>query len=175
MKIMTPPDIRVLATVFTLLVMTSGPLRAEEESSPMNLELKGTLVDPPACTINNGNTLSISFGDHIGIKKVASGIYLEDIPLDITCDESSLSWQLQLSVNGAAAGFDADNATLVSAEQPALGVKLYQNGTPFELGTTLNVNISTLPKLEGLLVQQEGAELEEGTFTATATLRAVYQ
>ncbi|HGL4480008.1 TPA: fimbrial protein [Klebsiella oxytoca] len=91
------------------------------------------------------------------------------------CEESSLAWQLRLSVRGNPAGFDADNATVVTAEQANLGVKIFQNGQPFKLGEAININSVTLPTIEALLVQRDGVELVEGLFNATATLRAEYQ
>ncbi|WP_071609034.1 fimbrial protein, partial [Entomohabitans teleogrylli] len=100
--------------------------------------------------------------------------YRKPVPLTLKCEDSSQAWQLQLSVRGNAAGFDVDNATVVTAQQANLGVKIYQNGQPFKLGEAINVNSLTLPDIEALLVQRDGVELTEGPFTATATLRAEY-
>ena len=93
------------------LVWMNGT-RADEN----NLELKGTLVVPPACTLNGDNTLYVSFGDNIGINKVASGIYREPVNPGLVCEESYLSWSLVLTVTGTAAAFDSEKATVVSTE-----------------------------------------------------------
>lgn len=108
-------------------------------------------------------------------KKLPEGRYRETVPLTLKCEESSLAWQLRLSVRGNPAGFDADNATVVTPEQANLGVKMYQNGQPFKLDEAINVNSTTLPSIEAVLVQRDGVELTEGAFSATATLRAEYQ
>jgi hypothetical protein len=52
---------------------------------------------------------------------------------------------------------------------------MYQNGQPFKLDEAINVNSTTLPSIEAVLVQRDGVELTEGAFSATATLRAEYQ
>ena len=143
-------------------------------ADPENLEFIGTLVEPPACTISEGGPVYINFGD-VRIKKVVDGNYRKSVPLTLKCEDSSLAWQLKLSVRGNPAGFDVDNATVVTSEQANLGIKIYQNGQPFKLGEAINVNSLTLPDIEALLVQRDGVDLTEGPFTATATLRAEYQ
>ncbi|MCK7310388.1 fimbrial protein [Enterobacter quasiroggenkampii] len=116
------------------------------------------------------------FGDRVGVRRVASGIYRQEIEgLTLDCGENGSAWQLMLTVTGNAAGFDADSATVVTPEQADLGVKLLRDGQPFALGTAMKVNAGGLPKLEAQLVQRPGSELTEGAFTAQATLRAEYQ
>lgn len=146
--------------------------RAED---PQNLEFKGILVTPPPCVIDNDGTIMTDFGDRVGIRKVASGIYREDVNLTLSCEPGELAWQLMLSVRGNAAGFDADNATVATPQQADLGVKLLLDGDPFALDTPVKVNAAAMPRLEAMLVQRDGAELSEGAFTAQATLRAEYQ
>jgi type 1 fimbria pilin len=152
-----------------------GVSQSARADDPKNLEFKGVLVEPPPCSIDDDGTVKIDFGDKVGIRKVASGIYREPIDVTLKCEESNQAWQLMLSVNGNAASFDTDNATVVTPQQADLGVKLLIGGQPFELGKQVKINGNTLPKLEGLLVQRDGVELQEGEFTAQATLRAEYQ
>ncbi|EHC36157.1 Putative minor fimbrial subunit [Salmonella enterica subsp. enterica serovar Alachua str. R6-377] len=46
-----------------------------------NLTFHGKLINPPACTINNGETLEVSFGSVI-IDNIDDGVnYLTEIPL----------------------------------------------------------------------------------------------
>lgn len=151
----------------------AGMVRAED---PQNLEFKGVLVTPPPCNINSDGTIVTDFGDKVGIRRIASGIYrkeIEDLPL--TCEEGSSAWQLTISVSGTAASFDSDNATVVTPQQADLGVKLLLDGRPFELNKAVKINAEGLPKLEAMLVQRPGVELEEGPFTAQAILKAEYQ
>lgn len=161
-----------LLCALTLGVLAGSAVGGEE---PLNLEFTGTLVTPPACSLNENGTIAVSFGDKVGIRKVPTGVYREPVALTVQCDETSLAWQLMLSVTGNPAGFDSDGATVVTAEQAALGVKLYLAGKPFVLDKPVKVNSDTPWQLEALLVQQEDSLLEEGPFTAQAILRAEYQ
>lgn len=141
-----------------------------------NMELKGTLITPPPCTLNGSNPIGVHFGDRVGIKKVASGIYRQPVEAGLACDPGSESWQLTLSWMGSPAEFDTtDRATVASEQQAALGVKLYADGKPLALDAALPVSATAMPALEAVLVQAPDAELEEGAFTARATLRAEYQ
>lgn len=140
-----------------------------------NLALKGTLITPPSCILNGDSTLEISFGESIRIKSVPDGLYRQAVNPGLECDGSNLAWNLVLTVAGTAAGFDNESATVVTAEQADLGVKLYIDDAAFELNKAYKVNGQTLPKIEAVLVQREGAELDEGDFTARVTLRAEFQ
>ncbi|MDM3379283.1 fimbrial protein [Citrobacter sp. Cb003] len=160
--------INLLFALLTIVTINSS-------SRANNLELYGTLVEPPFCSISGGNTISVSFGNNVGVKKVSSGIYRQPIPISITCGSSNnLTWQLMLSVSGNPVTFDSDNATIRTIQQAALGVKLYQNGQVFKLNDAIQINAANLPTLEAVLVQQNGIELAEGFFSATATLHAEY-
>lgn len=152
-----------------------SPARAADEAEG-NLELKGVLITPPPCTLNGGNTIGVHFGDRVGIKKVASGIYRQPVDPGLECEPGTESWQLTLSWTGTPADFDGtDRATVVSEQQAILGVKLYADGKPLALDEALPVNADAMPALEAVLVQAPDSELEEGAFTARATLRAEYQ
>lgn len=156
-----------------------SPARAADDAGREgegNLELKGTLITPPPCTLNGGNTIGVHFGDRVGIKKVASGIYRQPVDPGLVCEPGTESWQLTLSWSGTPAEFDTtDRATVVSEQQAALGVTLYADGKPLALDEALPISAEAMPVLEAVLVQAPDAELEEGAFTARATLRAEYQ
>lgn len=177
-KLRSGPTGRELFTLTLVSLLALAGLSACDEvraEAPVNLEFRGTLVSPPPCVIDNDGTIMTNFGERVGIRKVASGIYREDISLTLNCEHGAQAWQLMLTVTGNAAGFDVDNATVVSVQQADLGVKLLLGGKPFELDRPVKVNATALSKLEAVLVQRDEAELSEGDFTAQATLRADYQ
>lgn len=155
-------------------MMMVSPVLAED---PLNLEFKGTLVEPPPCSLDDSGTILVEFGDHLAVNRVASGLYRRPVPITLACehDDSGLAWQLTLSVTGTPALFDADNAAVLTPEQSSLGVKLYIDNQPFELNKSVKINSTTPPSLEAVLIQADGTELAEGPFTAQATLRAAYQ
>ncbi|MGG6186062.1 fimbrial protein [Pantoea allii] len=166
---------RIMAgALLMVLLITSGYSGAEDVA---NLEFRGSLIEPPPCNLNEEDTVKVNFGNKVGVKRVASGNYREPIPLTLLSESSDniSAWQLTLSVSGNPASFDPDNATVVTSEREALGVKLYADGKPFELDSPVKVNGNTLPSLEAVLVQKEGETLNEGEFTAHATLRVAYE
>lgn len=157
--------------MFILLAGASAAFASEEN----NLALIGTLVTPPPCTLNGGDTVYVEFGDKVSIRKVASGAYRQPVPLDIVCEESNQAWQMTLSYSGTPALFDGDNATVVSPQQADLGIKLYVNNQPFRLNTKINLNGNALPELDAVLVQRADSTLSEGGFSAKATLQVAYE
>lgn len=162
----------LVALLILLALAVSDAACADEEK---NLELKGTLVAPPPCSLNGDNTVYVDFGEKVSIRKVASGIYRQPVDLDVQCEESNLAWQMTLTYSGEPATFDTDSATVVSAQQAELGVKLYADNQPLKLDTLVRLNGNVLPQLEAVLVQKPGSELSEGAFTARATLRVAYE
>lgn len=160
---------------FMLIFSTLCLSRVVNAEDTENVEFTGTLITPPPCVIEQDNTVQVKFGDKIGIRKIPAGVYRQPVPLNLQCDENTQSWQLVFSVTGNSADFDADNATVVTFQQAALGVKIYLDGQPFELGKKVKVNWDALPSIEAVLVQRDGETLVEGDFTALATVRAEYQ
>lgn len=171
------PRKRAVLLILAGLVMLAGTgaRAAPRSDAAKNLEFKGVLVEPPPCSINNDSTLTVDFGDKVGVRKIASGIYRQPVELSLICEESSLTWQLMLSVTGNPTDFDTDNATLAVSPQIDLGIKLLLDGKPLELNKPVKVNSEALKGIEALLVQRADTILEEGTFSARATLRAIYQ
>ncbi len=163
----------LLVSMLSLLALAFQEKAFADEDK--NLELKGTLVTPPPCSLNGDNTVSVNFGEKISIRKVASGIYRQPVDLDVQCEESNLAWQMTLTYTGDPATFDSDNASVVSAQQADLGVKLYADNQPLKLDTLVKLNGNVLPQLEAVLVQKVGSELSEGAFTARATLKVAYE
>lgn len=161
------PFALMLATLFTV---------SDSVGADTIVNFRGFLVETLPCTLSNGGTVEVNFGDQIGTQKVASGIYHEPVNLGtLECGNSGEGWLATLAWTGVPADFDADNATVVTAEQSALGVKMYADGQPLTLNTPLKLNGIFLPKLEAVLVQADGVTLDDGNFTALGTFRAEYQ
>lgn len=138
-----------------------------------DMVFRGTLIEPPPCSINDDNRVDVDFGERVGINKVDGVNYRQAVNYQITCDNpGSKNWALTLSLTGAAAGFDEQ---ALQTNRTDLGIRIYQNDKPFTPGSTLDINISNPPRLEAVPVKREGATLTEGAFESWATLRADYQ
>ncbi|NMY39626.1 MULTISPECIES: fimbrial protein [unclassified Pseudomonas] len=151
-----------------LLVLCTAGINA---AASANLAFTGTLVEPPLCTINNGNTLTIDFKD-VGVNKVDGINYRLPMNYTITCAGSTLPWEMVLTVKGTASSFES---AAVQSSVTDLGIKLLQNGQPFQLNTPIVINPATPPALEAVPVKRPGSTLKSGGFSAAATLMAEYQ
>lgn len=141
-----------------------------------NLHFKGTLIEPPPCVINSGGRVYVDFGDKVGVKKVASGLYRQPVALNIQCESREFSGQLLLSWSGTPASFDPTHSTIVTEEQTALGVQLLLDDKPFPMDEPVPINGQASPRLEAVLVHgQSETQLQEGTFSAKGIIKAEYQ
>jgi type 1 fimbria pilin len=147
--------------------MLSTPVQAAE-----NMKFYGTLVEPPACTINNGGNVDVDFGNRVGVKKVDGVNYLQPMNYQITCDPNANAWAMTLEIVGTPA--DYDRAAVVTGVTD-LAIRIKQNGVAFELNKPIPISLTNPPRLEAVPVKRPGATLKEGPFEATATLKAVYQ
>lgn len=156
-----------------LLAIVWGGSSAALADGDVDMTFRGTLIEPPPCTINDGNRVDVDFGERVGINKVDGVNYRQVMNYQIVCDSaSSGSWALTLSLTGAAAGFDEK---ALQTNKTDLGIRIYQNDKPFTPGSTLDIDISNPPRLEAVPVKREGVTLTEGVFESWATLRADYQ
>ncbi|WP_447885645.1 fimbrial protein [Serratia fonticola] len=146
---------------------------AQAKGGEADMTFHGTLIEPPPCSINNGDQIEVNFGERVGINKVDGVNYRQELSYQITCDNpGNGKWALKLSLSGGAAGFDRD---ALLTDKANLGIRVYQNDTPFTPNSTLKIDPANPPRLEAVPVKQAGATLTEGAFEAWATLRADYQ
>lgn len=154
-----------------LLFLVSGILSAADWETD-NVRLRGTLIESPPCTINQGGQVDVDFGTRVGVKKVDGVNHKQVMNYQITCDPNSNASDMTLEIMGTPADFDA---AAVTSNVTDLAIQIQQNGVPFELNKTIPISQTSPPKLYAVPVKRAGAVLMEGPFEATATLRAVYQ
>ncbi|OQV35963.1 pilus assembly protein [Serratia nematodiphila] len=163
---------KMAANTLLLTGLLSIALSVQAEGDA-DMTFRGTLVEPPPCSINDGNQVDVDFGERVGINKVDGVNYRQQMNYQIICENgSSGNWALALSLSGAAAGFD-NNALITSKSN--LGIRVYQNDKVFAPGSTLNIDLANPPRLEAVPVKKADTTLTEGAFEAWATLRADYQ
>lgn len=140
----------------------------------VKMQFRGTLRAPPPCSIDNGSTVEVDFGQRVGINKVDGVNYRQEVAYSINCESpGDLDWGMAMEIKGAATAFD--RAAVQATGNPDLGIRLYQNGQPFTLNESINIDPTNRPKLEAVPVARPGAVLKEGAFVATATLQVSYQ
>ncbi|WP_370612200.1 fimbrial protein [Klebsiella aerogenes] len=143
------------------------------------INLSGTLVEPPPCTINSGIAISVPFGDNVGTSRVNGVNYTKPINYSIVCDQDPYNnpWVMGLTVKGTSTSFDtaAVQANIDGSSSSDLGIKILLNGSAMNLNTRVAITEGASPTLEAVPVQNAGATLPEGHFHATATLLADYE
>lgn len=162
--------IRVLLLTCGLM---AGVTPAQARDGEADMTFHGTLIEPPPCTINDGNQVEVDFGDRVGINKVDGENYRQQLNYQITCDKAlGGNWALTLSLSGSAAGFDND---ALLTNKSGLGIRVYQGDKPFTPNSSVKINLDNPPRLDAVPIKQTGATLTEGVFEAWATLRADYE
>ncbi|ERK14117.1 Minor fimbrial subunit StfF [Serratia fonticola AU-P3(3)] len=135
-----------------------------------NMTFSGTLIDPPPCSINDKKDMSVHF-DKVGVNKVDGINYQQPIDYIVTCTDLP-GWTLALRLTGDAVTFLPGT---IQTNVTGLGIRITINDQPMELTKNYVIDPSNLPKLKAVPVKDPGTVLTEGTFTASATLLALYQ
>ncbi|VEI15223.1 Minor fimbrial protein prsF precursor [Serratia plymuthica] len=158
--------------VLGMLLALTGAVMAAPQSN-IDIMYSGTLIDAPPCTINGGEPVEIDFGE-VGVNKVDGQNYAQTFTLTYKCEGTSTNKVLRYL--GAATTFDT---AAVQSNIPEFGIRLQHQKdgviTPFVVGSTL-----AIPSYLGAStfiatpVKNTGVELQEGAFTAAATLQLEY-
>jgi type 1 fimbria pilin len=166
-----------MVMVVTLLGLPSAA-RAQYDKNNAPMTLHGTLIEPPPCTINGGETTVVDFGT-VGTSRVDGNNYKRLVNYAIVCedDPDNHPWLLGLSVIGAATSFDdaAVQAKVSGSASTDLGIRMLLGGKAFTLNKRVDISQGPQPILQVVPVQRPGATLPEGDFNATATLLADYE
>ncbi|MDF3828634.1 MULTISPECIES: fimbrial protein [unclassified Pseudocitrobacter] len=138
-----------------------------------DISFHGTLVAPPACIISDGKTIEVEFRNVI-IDNINGNNFRQDVPYTISCDPDIRddAWEMTLTWTGSQTSYD-DAA--IETDVTGLGIELQQNQQPFKLGEPLKINPESPPTLQAVPVKASDADLNEGTFSAYATLQVDYQ
>ncbi|AZP32240.1 fimbrial protein [Cronobacter sakazakii] len=137
-----------------------------------NLAFHGTLVAPP-CTVNNGQTIEVKFGDNLGTTKIDGINYKQPVNYSISCAADYSINSLAIVVETSRpASFDS---AAVETDKNGLGIHISMDGTAAVFAKRVAItDLSSLPVIEAVPVQAPGVELTEGPFDATMTLRTDY-
>jgi type 1 fimbria pilin len=153
--------------------LMTGSTPAQAKDGEADMTFHGTLIEPPPCTINDGNQVEVDFGERVGINKVDGENYRQQLNYQITCDKAiGGTWALKLSLSGGAAGF---NKEALMTNKTGLGIRVYQGDKPFSPNSSVKINLANPPRLEAVPIKQAGVTLTEGAFETWATLRADYE
>ncbi|EOV0677639.1 fimbrial protein [Cronobacter dublinensis] len=160
------------AIILGLLSIIPFSLAALAEDNTAIITVTVT-VNAASCEINNNQLIDVDFGDSVITTDVAKGAVEKMINYTLDCTNAAPSKTLAMRISGTGAGFDDK---VLKTSIPELGIKMKADGEDYPLNSNLMLASPTdKPVLTALLVQQSGARLPTGGFTAGATMTVDYQ
>lgn len=130
-----------------------------------------TVLNPPPCTINDGRTIEVDFGE-IVTSDVLHDAISRPINLNLQCSSMSKN-QLRLQIQGTPAK-DYPDYLLVSYSP--IAIKFTSNGQVLPINSWLNFSWPDAPELRVATFHKPSWGVQGGvSFSASATLRVEYQ
>lgn len=144
---------------------------AAQTGDSMDITFTGHLMGRRACTVNNDQVITVSFGT-VAINKVATGETSQSISYSLNCSGASESNSVEMTVKATPV---VGHSATMAASQSGLWVTFLNEGQEQALNTAFAVaDWHNPPKLDVRLDKDPSVELQAATFTATATLMAEY-
>lgn len=162
----------VASTLVSGLLLCASAAWAETYT----LTVKVTVVEK-TCDIYGdggaGQPISVDMGDII-IKNINGIDYAKtDIPYTLDCEDVGDNPALKLKFDGTQMAGQAANVLITSENN--LGLRLLADGSNLNLATWRNFNYNTKPTLSVVPVSSGDGGVNDGIFTASATLSVEYQ
>lgn len=132
--------------------------------------IRGNVIAPPPCVINNGNTILVDFGEVMSTR-IDGQRYKQPVNYTAECTKMPTN-AMTLAITGNTAGFDAG---LLQTEIAGLGVRMLYQGRQLNPSEKVKFTYPVFPALEAVPVRDMTAVLTGGDFSAVATLELDYQ
>ncbi|MCU5771608.1 fimbrial protein [Winslowiella arboricola] len=145
-------------------------LQSATYAESVAVNFRGTLIEPPACTINGGQPIDIDFGN-VRDELIDGQNYIQVIKYQLNCPDAAAPLVLTLRIQGGVSEFDP---TAVNTNFRDLGIRVLSDGVPLEINTPITLDIMRPPLLQAVPVKPGGSTLSPGQFAAVATLYAGY-
>ncbi|ROR08826.1 fimbrial protein [Erwinia sp. JUb26] len=158
------------------VVLVLSILFCHQTSAADNLKFTGTLVIPPQCTIGNaaGGMIEVPFPGRMPISKIDGVNFILPVPYNLKCGNGTPGLDLQLTLVGSSPYGDG----VLKTNLGDLGIQIYYGSASskkkFTLNKPININFKNQPELWAVPVNKPGGTLKDGSFEATATLKAEY-
>ena len=144
---------------------------AVPSSGGTRVEFSGTVVAPPACTLNNNQVIEVQFGN-VGISKADGKQIVKTLDYNLKCSGADASKALKMRLYGTA-GFDG---SVLATSTEDLAIRFYRNGEPVIPGEWFTLpNPANSLVLTASPVSRPGSTPVEGSFQASATLMVTFQ
>lgn len=161
---------------YATVVICAALFCASGSSQAATVTVKGNVVQP-TCTINNGTTIEVPFGDDVLTTRIDGKEYDKQlVDYTVECDgDMSAGGALQLSISGTGASFGNG---LLQTSVTGLGVQFLNGSSALALNTGLakfDYNTGSQPVIYAVLARDPSVTLPAGAFSATAMMSVDYQ
>ena len=161
------------------MLIVAGAVQADDPIR-ININISGTLVANGSCTFNQGDSVSVDFGDvefaTVEGSTQLKGEYVKPLPSDMDCKGDMSGASLTLKTAGSLIDYQGHKLLPVnlngSAASQDLAIRLTVNGEVQDINTSFTFDTVNQPSLQAELVQTgTGAGFSNGAaITASATL-----
>lgn len=157
-----------LATLTLSLIAGVAPPSAYADA---DITFKGTLIEQPPCIINDGELITVDFGNEVMTTRIDGRNYTETVDFSLDCSAAVGSAPLKLRVAGTKAGF----AEALDGLVPGLGIALALDGQPLKPNEWKTFSSTVKPRITAVPVKDSAVTLDGGSFRVLASLEMEYQ
>ncbi|SNY79833.1 fimbrial protein [Enterobacter sp. CC120223-11] len=151
-----------------IALLMALPLMESVASSTVTVRV--SVIAPPPCVVNGDQPITVEFGE-VMTTRVDGNNYKMPVNYSLTCIGGN-SNALTLTIAGNATSFDG--AALLT-DKAGLGVRLLEGSAPYTINNQIKFTYPGKPELYAVPVQQRGATLTGGEFSAAAIMNVAYQ
>ena len=169
---MVIPNRRDNSTLFSFnlfFAMTLFMVPVTSTKADSAISISGTVLAPPACTVNGGGTVSVDFGTDLLTLDIDGTNFSQRVKYSYDCKKSNV-W-LKMRIDGT----PFINTDALDTSKSDLGIAFRANGTLLRIGQSLAFSSESAPFLIATPVKRSGSVLKGGPFFASATLVIEFQ
>ncbi|HHR6130240.1 TPA: fimbrial protein [Providencia alcalifaciens] len=143
-----------------------------------NMSFYGTIMDTVPCEINNGETISVNFGN-IGINKIDGIRYKEKVSFQLKCP-GGFDIPFRLIYRGEVSDFDP---AAVKTSTNGLGIKLFRACSQSEncevkIGESMDIDMKgsemNSQQFHVVPVKKQNIDIKDGYFQSSASFHLDY-
>lgn len=154
-----------------VLLSTIVPLTSFARDNETDISIKGHLITPPPCHIDDGKDIEVEFGN-VSIKSIQGNKQKRQVNYQIQCGENKNNWSMYLMLDGTKSDFDING---LNTGINNLAVKFQLSDTELELGKKYRINPNSPGVLWAVLARNGDNPLKTGDFIANGTMVVEYQ
>ncbi|MGJ3353884.1 fimbrial protein [Providencia sp. Je.9.19] len=134
------------------------------------VEIKGVVLAPPPCKVNNDNLIVVNFGEVMSTR-IDGSAYEQKVNYGISCEKMPTQ-AMTMSVQGNGALFDTKS---LETNIEGLGIALRYNNQKLNLNEKVKFTYPNAPQFYVVPVRDLTKTLQGGPFEAVATIMLDYQ